>query len=130
MATYPRNPRTHVTDVRSVPTERAQAPSFGSVAVAEYVKAGGKADRTQLGILGHNALALRRKGAPEDAVLRAIREFAHTNRWPQYVGEWTTEIEVGDDIARHLAEKKSHRASARKTMSSIAEQLKKAGLVA
>lgn len=104
------------------------SPSFGSAVVAEYVRAGGWADRTQLAILGNNALALRRKGASESDILRAVREFAQTKRWPQYVSEWTTEVQIGDDIARHLAEKKSDRASARRTLVSIGEQLRKAGL--
>ena len=109
------------------PTAGASAP-FGARVVREYVKAGGQAGRDERAALGLNAKRLRDRGASESDILAAVREFARTKRWPRYIREWTTEKQIGDEIAAHQARKSDDRRAAPQTMRRLSDALKEAGL--
>jgi hypothetical protein len=96
--------------------------------VAEYVRAGGSASREERAILGLNAKRLRDRGASESDILAAVREYAQTKRWPRYIAEWTTEKHLADEDEAHRKRLAADRRDASKTMRSLGEAMRAAGL--
>lgn len=113
---------------RSASYEAGASAPFGARVVREYVRHGGRADKSERAILGLNAKRLLAKGASESDILAAVREYASTKRWPRYIAEWTTEKQIGDEIADHRKRMDSDRKEAPRTMRRLAEALREAGL--
>lgn len=109
MATYPRNPRTHVPS----PSETAAEPPLGAnEVVAAYVRgrtnAGLSTDPRLRGMCGRYARGLlAARSWDRTTLLEAVEKFGATNRSPRYVGEWCSQITVEREDEAHKQRKEA-----------------------